>query len=276
MATTTFAKTSLRTTSRHFTLHSALAPRPHFLKTPYLSPLLLSHKPIHPVSALSTSISNYSTTSKMSTPAVTNSDAFLAAVENRRTYYALTKDIPIPDSKVKSIIETAILNLPSSFNAQSARIVLLLGSQHTYLWNDIVLKALLPHVEGDAEKKAATTGRIAGFEAGHGTAMFFEDPEPVNQLAEAFTAYADKFPQWSEHTSAIHQFVVWTALEAEGLGANLQHYNPIIDAGIQEKWGVPKEWSLKAQLVFGGKNGPAAGGVPRPQKKELSERLFVH
>ena len=25
------------------------------------------------------------------------------------------------------------------------------------------------------------------------------------------------------------QLVVWTALEAEGLGATLQHYNPLID-----------------------------------------------
>lgn len=78
--------------------------------------------------------------------------------------------------------------------------------------------------------------------------------------------YADKFPQWSEHTSAMHQFVIWTALEAEGLGANLQHYNPVIDEKVAARFDVPKEWTLIAQLVFGGKvGGPAL--VDKPQKE---------
>lgn len=53
------------------------------------------------------------------------------------------------------------------------------------------------------------------------------------------------------------QFVIWTALEAEGLGANLQHYNPLIDAKVAEEWGVPANWKLSAQLVFGGKAAEA-------------------
>lgn len=44
---------------------------------------------------------------------------------------------------------------------------------------------------------------------------------------------------------------VWTALEAEGLGCNLQHYNPLIDVRIQTEWNVPPVWNLKSQLVFG-------------------------
>jgi predicted oxidoreductase (fatty acid repression mutant protein) len=72
----------------------------------------------------------------------------------------------------------------------------------------------------------------------------------------------------------MHQFAVWTALEGEGFGANLQHYNPIIDAKVAAKWNINPEWSLKAQLVFGGKtSGPA--GDPKKQTP-LEERLFVH
>ena len=68
------------------------------------------------------------------------------------------------------------------------------------------------------------------------------------------------------------QYVIWTALEADGLGCNLQHYNPVIDQRVHNEWKVPTEWSLKAQLVFGKPEG-------EPKKKEfkpIEDRLFVH
>ena len=65
---------------------------------------------------------------------------------------------------------------------------------------------------------------------------------------------------------------MWTALEKEGFGANLQHYNPLIDEKIAATWNVPQNWSLKSQLVFG---KPA--GQPYPKTfKPLEERVFVH
>lgn len=53
------------------------------------------------------------------------------------------------------------------------------------------------------------------------------------------------------------QFTLWVALEAEGLGANLQHYSPIIDEKVAAQWNIPADWKLNAQLVFGGKTGSA-------------------
>ncbi len=49
----------------------------------------------------------------------------------------------------------------------------------------------------------------------------------------------------------MHQLVVWTALEAEGLGATLQHYNPLIDDEVKKEWNVPSNWKLIAQMPFG-------------------------
>ena len=85
--------------------------------------------------------------------------------------------------------------------------------------------------------------------------------------------YSDKFPQWSEHTNAMHQYALWTTLEQEGLGANLQHYNPLIDEKVAATWGIPQTWSLKAQLVFG-----KPGGEPGEKqfKKIEGERMFVY
>ena len=71
----------------------------------------------------------------------------------------------------------------------------------------------------------------------------------------------------------MHQFALWVGLEAEGFGANLQHYNPIIDRKAQEHWNVPLDWQLRAQLVFGGR----AGGPGEKEFKPVEgERLFVY
>jgi predicted oxidoreductase (fatty acid repression mutant protein) len=58
---------------------------------------------------------------------------------------------------------------------------------------------------------------------------------------------------------------VWVALEAEGLGANLQHYNSLIDEKVASEWKLDGEnWSLKAQLVFGKPSGTPAEKVFQP------------
>jgi predicted oxidoreductase (fatty acid repression mutant protein) len=36
-----------------------------------------------------------------------------------------------------------------------------------------------------------------------------------------------------------------------GVGASLQHYNPLIDAGVAREWNVPASWKLRAQMPFG-------------------------
>jgi len=54
------------------------------------------------------------------------------------------------------------------------------------------------------------------------------------------------------------QIHTWDALELEGLGANLQHYNflPGFQDLVREQWQLPESWDLKAQLVFGKPAGP--------------------
>lgn len=87
--------------------------------------------------------------------------------------------------------------------------------------------------------------------------LFFEDRPTISSFQEKFAAYADKFPTWAAHSDGFTQIAIWTALEAEGLGANLQHYNPLIDQKVAASWGVSKDWELVAQLVFGKKEGEA-------------------
>ena len=87
--------------------------------------------------------------------------------------------------------------------------------------------------------------------------------------------YADKFPQWSEHTSAMHQYALWVALETEGLGCNLQHYNPLPNKKASEVWKIPEDWDLKAQLVFGTPAEGAREGLAEKTQQPLEERLLT-
>ena len=98
---------------------------------------------------------------------------------------------------------------------------------------------------------ANTDAKISSFEAGFGTVLFYEDQDTVKALQEQFALYADNFPVWSEHSTGIAQFSVWTALSEKNIGASLQHYNPIVDAEVAQMFDIPENWKLRAQLVFG-------------------------
>lgn len=58
-----------------------------------------------------------------------------------------------------------------------------------------------------------------------------------------------------EQSNGMHQYVLWTALHAEGMGVNLQHYNPLIDTRLQTEYGIKATYALKAQMVFGRPTG---------------------
>ncbi|WP_440971004.1 nitroreductase family protein [Peribacillus frigoritolerans] len=173
---------------------------------------------------------------------------FYTAIKERRSYYGINKEVQVSDEKIKEIVEFAVKHTPSAFNSQSSRLIVLTGSAHDKLW-DITTQALRKAVgEGDF---SGTQQKMDSFKAGYGSILFFEDESVVKSLQEQFATYADNFPIWSQQTSGMHQLVVWTALEAEGLGATLQHYNPLIDDEVKKEWNVPSDWKLIAQMPFG-------------------------
>ncbi|GAB7054704.1 MULTISPECIES: nitroreductase family protein [Paenibacillus] len=174
---------------------------------------------------------------------------FLTAVQHRRSIYGISKASPVPDVRIQEIVNEAVKHTPSAFNSQSARVVVLFGDHHNRLW-DITKEALRKIVTGDF---SATEQRINGFRNGYGTVLFFEDQTVIDSLQNQFPTYKDNFPLWSHQSSGMLQFVIWTALDAEGLGASLQHYNPLIDGDVKQTWTIPQQWNLIAQLPFGKK-----------------------
>jgi len=198
---------------------------------------------------------------------MTNS-RFLDIARRRRTQYALGKDIPLSQEQVTSLIQEAVRQSPSSFNSQSSRALILHGDQSVKFWEIVKdeLRRIVPAADFPATEK-----KIDGFAAGAGTVLFYEDQAPVRSLQEQFPLYADNFPVWSEHSTGIAQYAVWMALADAGIGASLQHYNPLPDKAVAAEWDIPDTWVLRAQMPF----GSHAGEIGEKTYMDDAERFRV-
>ncbi|ULG71639.1 nitroreductase family protein [Macrococcus brunensis] len=174
---------------------------------------------------------------------------FAQAMEKRRSIYDIKGEVTLSDAKIESILSDIIKHVPSAFNSQSTRLVLLLNDQHAKLWD--LTADVLKEKMGTERDFSATEEKLNTFKAGYGTVLFFEDETVVKGLQENFAAYADNFPIWSHHTNAMHQYAVWTAFATENIGASLQHYNGVIDEAVYTAFDIPRDWKLVAQMPFG-------------------------
>jgi predicted oxidoreductase (fatty acid repression mutant protein) len=193
---------------------------------------------------------------------------FITAVQERRTIYGLGRQVNVPDEKILELVEHAVMHCPTAFNSQSGRVVVLFGSHHDKLWDITkeVLRKIVP-----ADKFAPTEEKVNSFRNAYGTILYFEDQSIVESLQNKFPLYKDNFPIWSQQASGMLQYIVWTALDVQGIGASLQHYNPLIDDEVKKQWSIPDNWKLIAQMPFG---SPVAG----PEEKQfqpLEERIRV-
>ena len=192
------------------------------------------------------------------------------AIQDRRSYYQLQNTSPVSDQEIQSIIEHILLHAPSAFNSQTARMVVLLGDNHRKLWE--ITKDELKKVSQSEEAFKTTEQKVdTSFAAGYGTILFFEEQTTVNHLQAQFPSLPGKFALWSEHSSAIVQMLAWMGLESVGLGASLQHYNPLIDDAVRKEWNINQDWLLIAQMPFGTPVGEPAEKIHAP----LEHRLIV-
>ncbi len=195
--------------------------------------------------------------------------SFWDAVKQRRSIYGISNEKIVPNDKIAEIVKGAVTHVPSPYNSQSTRIMLLFDGAHQAFWQ-LTLDALKKVTPPD--RFPAMQRKVKGsFASGYGTVLYFIDKGAVDELAAKFPLYADRFALWSQHSSAMHQYVIWTALEAEGLGASLQHYSPLVDDAVRLKWNVPAEWQMVAQMPFG-KPTQAPGDK---EFKSLDERVRI-
>ena len=116
---------------------------------------------------------------------------FFDAVKYRHSVYALTHESPISDDRIEEIVKDTLLNVPSAFNSQTTRLVLVLDKEHTKLW-DLIRESYRQQLPPEKFEKA--NQRFGGFQDAYGTVLCYEDTSAVREFQEKFKTYQDKFP----------------------------------------------------------------------------------
>ena len=180
--------------------------------------------------------------------------SIIESLQKRRSCYALNKTLPIAEEAVVALVREIAELVPDAFNMKSARVVCALGAKQDALW-DAVYEAFGGKVARE---------KIDGFKAAAGTVLYYIDQEVVRAVQEKFPLYAANFPIWANQANGMLQLALWSALAELGVGANLQHYNPVIDEAVARLFAVPASWRLIAQMPFG-------GIVTAPEAKEKED-----
>jgi uncharacterized protein len=91
-------------------------------------------------------------------------DPILDLIQTRRSHYQLTKELRIPPSRIEHIVQQALLHVPSSFNSQSTRVVVLFGAEHDRLWDIVtgILKAKVPEAKWERTGKKMNMFKQSG------------------------------------------------------------------------------------------------------------------
>lgn len=183
------------------------------------------------------------------------------SLKDRRSFYNLDKNISVSDEKVIDFIEQSTELVPDAFNMKSSRVYVVLGDKHDELWDKIYEK-----FEGKVPRE-----KIDGFKKAYGTILYFYDNKIVKKLQEEYPAYKENFPKWASQSSAMLQISIWSGLKEMNIGANLQHYNPVIDDMVKDLFDIPKEYILNAQMPFGN----ILENPETKEKEDISKRVTI-
>ena len=172
----------------------------------------------------------------------------LDMMSKRHSFYALNNKVSQTKEEITDIIKTLLKLYPSSFNTQSARLLVLYAKEHLKFWQMVESELLktAPKEKADSIKQ-----RIESFKQGFGTILYFDDCAIVRDLEKKMPLYAENFKIWSHESNAMLQYMIWTAFANNRIGASLQHYNPLINEIARKSYDIPQSWELVAQMPFG-------------------------
>ena len=174
---------------------------------------------------------------------------------NRRSIYALGNNLSQTPKEIFDLVKQTVKNSPTAFNSQTVRAVVLFGKSSDKVWE--IVEDALRKIAKRPDAFEQTKAKIDRFKAGYGTILYFTDTTIVHQLENDYPSYAANFANWAEQGLGGAQQAVWTALAEQGIGASLQHYNPLIDDAIHQAFNLPADWQLRAEMPFGSIEAPA-------------------
>lgn len=185
----------------------------------------------------------------------------LESLKERRTYYDINRELPVDEIEIFDLVEKAAELVPDAFNMKSSRIVVVTGQKQDQLWDNIY----------DVFGGKVPREKIDSFKSGYGTILYFYDQDVVKGLQDQFPSYAQRFPDWASQSSGMLQLSIWSGLRELGIGASLQHYNPVIDEMVKKMFDLPESYVLNAQMPFGG-----IGSQPDEKPAEdISKRVKI-
>ena len=190
---------------------------------------------------------------------------FISMLKNRRSVYSLDKTLPVAENAVADLVRAAVQYVPDAFNMKSQRVVLVMGEKHDKFWN-AVYDEMVKFTGGRFSRD-----KIDSFAAAYGTVLYFYDTAAVEETRRAYPGYAENFHDWVMQSNAMLQFAIWVGFADMNIGANLQHYNPVIDNMVHDMFELPDAWTLVAQMPFG---GIAAAPKPKPDT-DMAGRVKV-
>lgn len=182
-------------------------------------------------------------------------------LQKRRSVYALNCNLPVSEEAVIDLVKKVTELVPDAFNMKSQRVIIALGDKQEALWDGIY----------DAFGGKVAREKIDSFKAAYGTILYFIDDNTVKALQEKFPSYAENFPVWAQQANGMLQINIWAGLAELGVGANIQHYNPVIDHLVKDMFQVPDGYRLIAQMPFG-----SVESEREPKEKEdISVRVTI-
>lgn len=190
---------------------------------------------------------------------------FIDMLAKRRSVYNLNKQLPISYDKVIELITDAVMYVPDAFNMKSQCILFVDGDNNVKFWDDVYDSLCA------ATGQTLSRDRTDSFKAGYGTILYFYDRDIVEKYKKQFPLYTENFDNWANQSNAMLQFAIWTGLASVGIGASLQHYNPVIDSMVRKMFSVPENWVLTAQMPFGG----IAIAPEQKQDDDIASRIKV-
>lgn len=167
----------------------------------------------------------------------------------RRSTYVIGKNTDISKEQITEALRESAKNVPTAFNSQTSRLVLVFDEANERVWKEIY------DVQKDVLDEA-TWGMmgpvIEGAGQGVGTILFFEDRDAVK---ENIPANESRQNLYKYNNDANHQYSAWLTLAELGLGGTLQHFNIGYEEGfdkvIRDLLGLPESYEMVAQMPFG-------------------------
>ena len=170
------------------------------------------------------------------------------SLSRRRSIYMLGKLPVSAENCIEETIKDCLTHCPTPFNAQSARIIVLLGNYHQQLWQKVL--AAMQKILNNTQLQSSKI-RIERFAAAHGTILFYEDKKIIANLKKQFPLYKNNMNVWAQQANGMLQYMIWQALSENDVGASLQHYNELIESEVMSWLDLPKTWQMIAQMPFG-------------------------